>query len=269
MPLRVGERDTDRVLAGNGSYNSRSVATGGSAAKVCCEKVLEKATLYAAEILDVALGDLVYEGGVFKQTGVDDAECVTFREVARMAALAHLKPEGSTPGLDETFFYDPTSLLHPSGVHAAVVKVDADTGFVTILDYAAVDDIGNVINPKIADGQVHGSVVQGIGQALYEQVSYDERGQLLTGSLVDYAVPKASQVCQIKTVFAVNPTDHNPLGAKGVGEAGCVPGPPVIVSAVCDALAPFGIAHIDMPLTPPRVWSAIQAGKATEGAQDS
>lgn len=262
----VVQGDTDRVLAGNGTYNSRSAALGGSAAKICASMILAKAKCYAAAALDLPVEQIAYVQGLFRTAGQqDDGETLTFAQVARMAALAHVKPDGVTPGLDETYFYDPSSVLHPCGVHAVVVEVDLDTGFVTLLDYAAVDDIGSIINPLIAEGQVHGSVVQGIGQALHEQVKYDSTGQLLTGSLLDYALPKADQLCSIKTGFRVNPTVHNPLGAKGVGEAGCVPGPPALVSAVCDALAPFGISHIDMPMTPPRIWHHIQQALITSG----
>jgi carbon-monoxide dehydrogenase large subunit len=166
------------------------------------------------------------------------------------------------PGLDEIVFYEPTGLSTPNGAHAAVVEVDTDTGEVQILDYVGIDDVGNLINPLLAEGQVHGGVAQGIGQALYEGAEYDASGQLVTGSLLDYTFPKADQIPRMRVGFEITPSPTNPLGVKGLGEAGCIAAPPVIVSAVCDALAPFGITHIDMPLTPPKVWRAIRDARS-------
>jgi aerobic carbon-monoxide dehydrogenase large subunit len=168
------------------------------------------------------------------------------------------------PGLDAIVFYEPTGLSTPNGTHAAAVEVDVDTGEVQILDYVGIDDVGNLINPLLAEGQVHGGVAQGIGQALYEGAEYDASGQLVSGSLLDYAFPKADQIPRMRVSFQVTPSPTNPLGVKGLGEAGCVAAPPVIVGAVCDALAPFGITHIDMPLTPPKVWRAIRAAKTAQ-----
>ena len=183
-----------------------------------------------------------------------------------MAYLGHVLPDGMEPGLDETLFYDPTGMGAPSGVHMAYVEVDPDTGLVEILDYVAVDDAGVIINPLLATGQIHGGVVQGIGQALYEEVHYDgESGQLLTGSLLDYAVPHADSLPHIRSQFQETPSPTNPLGVKGIGESGAIGAPPTIVHAVLDALAPFGIAHLDMPLTPQKVWSAIRHAHSPGG----
>jgi aerobic carbon-monoxide dehydrogenase large subunit len=180
-----------------------------------------------------------------------------------MAYVGHRLPDGVAPGLDETVFYDPTGMGSPSGVHLAYVEVDAETGIIKVLDYVAVDDVGTLINPLLAAGQIHGGVVQGIAQALYEEVSYDsESGQLLTGSLLDYAVPRAEHVPSITSLFQETPSPTNPIGVKGIGESGSIAAPPCMVHAVLDALSPFGIKHLDMPLTPPRIWSAITASRA-------
>ncbi|HYZ39777.1 MAG TPA: molybdopterin cofactor-binding domain-containing protein [Stellaceae bacterium] len=188
-----------------------------------------------------------------------------FRQGRADAYVGHVLPKGIEPGLDETLFYDPTGMGAPSGVHIAYVEVDPDTGMVEILDYVAVDDSGTIINPLLATGQIHGGVVQGIGQALYEEVCYDrDSGQLLTGSLLDYAVPHADSLPNIRSQFQETPSPTNPLGVKGIGESGSIGAPPTIVHAVLDALAPFGIAHLDMPLTPQKIWAAIQSAGAEQ-----
>lgn len=254
--------DTAIVPMGNGTYNSRSMPVGGSAAKRCAMLVIEKAKTFAAEWLGDDVSTLRYEGGRFLgETGEVD-----FAQVARLAHLAHMLPEGQTPGLDIDFKYEPKAMSSPHGSHAAIVEVDIETGVVQVLKYVAVDDVGTVINPLLATGQVHGGVVQGIGQALFEFADYDDDGQLLSGSLLDYALPKTDQVCSIESHFFETPSPTNPLGAKGIGEAGACAAPPLIVAAVCDALSPFGISHLDMPLTPPRIWRAIQNSKETESA---
>jgi carbon-monoxide dehydrogenase large subunit len=169
------------------------------------------------------------------------------------------------PGLDETVFYDPKGMGSPSGIHMAYVDVDPETGMVDILDYVAVDDAGTIINPLLAAGQIHGGVVQGIAQALYEEVSYDpDTGQLMTGSLLDYAVPRAEHVPNIRSLFQETPSPTNPIGVKGIGENGSIAAPPCMVHAVLDALSPFGIKHLDMPMTPPRIWSAIQSARGAD-----
>jgi aerobic carbon-monoxide dehydrogenase large subunit len=260
MPVEnidVVQGDTKQVQAGHGTFNSRSMPVGGSAVMVCAGRIVAKAKKIAAEMMEVAAEDLVYEGGSFVVPGTEIAP-LTFARVARMAHLGHVLPDGMEPGLDETLFYDPTGMGAPSGVHMAYVEVDPDTGMVEILDYVAVDDAGVIINPLLATGQIHGGVVQGIGQALYEEVCYDrDTGQLLTGSLLDYAVPHADSLPNIRSQFQQTPSPTNPLGVKGIGESGAIGAPPTIVHAVLDALAPFGIAHLDMPLTPQKIWAAI------------
>jgi len=212
--------------------------------------------------MEVAAEDLSYEDGSFIVPGTEIAP-LAFDKVARMAHLGHVLPDGMEPGLDETLFYDPIGMGAPSGVHMAYVEVDPDTGMVEILDYVAVDDAGVIINPLLATGRIHGGVVQGIGQALYEEVCYDrETGQLLTGSLLDYTVPRADSLPAFRSQFQETPSPTNPLGVKGIGESGSIGAPPTIVHAVLDALAPFGIAHLDMPLTPQKIWAAIQTARA-------
>ena len=167
-------------------------------------------------------------------------------------------PEGLEPGIDFTNFYDPANFTYPFGAHIAVVEVDKDTGKVRIDRFVAVDDVGNVINPMIVDGQLHGGIAHGIGQALYEEAIYDESGQLLTGSFMDYAIPRADDLPMFELDRTVTPCPHNPLGVKGAGEAGTIAATPAVVNAVLDALAPFGVSDIRMPLTPERVWRAMQ-----------
>lgn len=261
--IDVVQGDTDRVPAGHGTFNSRSMSVGGSAAFTAAGNILEKARKIAAAMLDEAPEKIAYSAGVFTVLS-DSAKSLTFAEVARGAYVAAKIPEGMQAGLDELVFYEPKAMNTPNGAHAAVVEVDIETGEVKILDYVGVDDTGVMINPMLCHGQMHGGLAQGIGQALYEGVDYDDDGQLLTGSLLDYVFPKSDQIPRMRTSFIIVPTPTNPLGVKGLGEAGCVAAPPTIVSAVCDALKPLGIQHIDMPLTPPRVWRAIR--DAAKGA---
>jgi carbon-monoxide dehydrogenase large subunit len=268
MPVEnidVVQGDTKQVQAGHGTFNSRSMPVGGSAVHVCAGRIVEKAKKIAAQMMEVAAQDIAFDGGSFSVPGTN-IEPLPFGRIARMAYLGHVLPDGMEPGLDETLFYDPTGMGAPSGVHMAYVEVDPDTGMVEILDYVAVDDAGVIINPLLATGQIHGGVVQGIGQALYEEVHYDcESGQLLTGSLLDYAVPHADSLPHIRSQFQETPSPTNPLGVKGIGESGAIGAPPTIVHAVLDALAPFGIAHLDMPLTPQKVWSAIRDAHSPGG----
>jgi len=263
--IDVVQGDTKQVQAGHGTFNSRSMPVGGSAAHVCAGRIVAKAKKIAAQMLEVASEDIAFEGGSFSVPGTN-IEPMPFARIARMAYLGHVLPDGMEPGLDETLFYDPVGMGAPSGVHMAYVEVDPDTGMVEILDYVAVDDAGVIINPLLARGQIHGGVVQGIGQALYEEVCYDrDSGQLLTGSLLDYGVPRADLLPMIRSQFQETPSPTNPLGVKGIGESGAIGAPPTIVHAVLDALAPFGIAHLDMPLTPQKVWSAIRDAHSPGG----
>jgi carbon-monoxide dehydrogenase large subunit len=259
--IDIVQGDTRQVQAGHGTFNSRSMAVGGSSVHVSSQRIVKKAKKIAAGMLEVDENDVSYSAGRFSVPGTDIAS-LTFGSVARMAYVGHQLPAGVEPGLDETVFYDPTGMGSPSGIHMAYVDVDTETGIVDILDYVAVDDVGTIINPLLAAGQIHGGVVQGIAQALYEEVSYDlETGQLMTGSLLDYAVPRAEHVPKIRSLFQETPSPTNPIGVKGIGESGSIAAPPCMVHAVLDALSPFGIPHLDMPMTPPRIWSAIQAAR--------
>jgi len=194
------------------------------------------------------------------------ARSVTFEQIAYSANTAHDMPSDIEPGLSETAFFDPVNFTYPFGVHIAEVSVDSETGEITLDRYVAVDDCGNVINPMIVDGQVHGGVAQGVAQALWEEVVYDENGQLLSSTLMDYGVPFATDLPMIETGATITPSPVNPLGVKGVGEAGTIAATPVIVNAVMDALSGLGIKHIDMPLRPEKIWRAINAG--SNGHQD-
>jgi aerobic carbon-monoxide dehydrogenase large subunit len=259
--IDVVQGDTRQVQAGHGTFNSRSMAVGGSSVHVSSQRIVAKAKKIAAGMLEVDEGDVSYRAGNFSVTGTDIAP-LTWGTVARMAYVGHQLPDGLDPGLDETVFYDPKGMGSPSGIHMAYVDVDPETGIVDIIDYVAVDDAGTIINPLLAAGQIHGGVVQGIAQALYEEVSYDpDNGQLMTGSLLDYAVPRAEHVPSIRSLFQQTPSPTNPIGVKGIGESGSIAAPPCMVHAVLDALSPFGIKHIDMPMTPPRVWSIIQTAR--------
>jgi aerobic carbon-monoxide dehydrogenase large subunit len=224
------------------------------------QKIKAKARRVAAHMLEADAEDVVFEEGkAFVKGSPETAK--TIQEIAGAAALAYDLPEGEEPFLDDTTYYDPPNCTFPFGTHVAVVEVDADTGAVTLQRYVAVDDVGRVINPMIVDGQVHGGIAQGIAQALWESGVYDENGQLMTPSLMDYAVPKAAFFPSFEVERTETPTDVNPLGVKGAGETGTIASTAAVVNAVMDALAPLGIRHLDMPLTPERVWRAIQDAK--------
>ena len=260
MPLadiEVVHGDTAQISMGWGTYGSRTTAVGGTAILLAARKVREKASKLAAHLLEAAPKDIVFDAGRFHVAGSPD-KAKTIQEIALMANLAWNMPEGMQPGLEESYFFDPTNFTFPFGAHVCVVEVDGETGEIEILRYVAVDDVGNVINPMIVDGQVHGGVAQGIGQALYERAIYDENGQLLSGSMMDYTVPNATQIPFVETARTVTPSPVNPMGLKGVGETGTIASTQAVVNAVVDALAPLGIRQIEMPMTPERVWRAIQ-----------
>ncbi len=253
----VQHSDTQGTPFGYGTYGSRSLAVGGVAIYNSLQRIKHKAVKLAAHMLEAAEEDMVYEGGkLFVRGAADKAK--TIQEVAGAAALAYSLPAGMEPFLDDTAYYDPPNCTYPFGTHIAVVEIEADTGAVTLKRYIAVDDVGNPINPLIIDGQLHGGIVQGAAQALWEGAHYDERGNLITGSLMEYALPKADFLPMIETDRTVTPSPSNPLGVKGAGEAGTIGAAPTVVNAVIDALEPFGIRHLDMPLTPEKVWRAMQ-----------
>jgi carbon-monoxide dehydrogenase large subunit len=261
--VEVVHGDTGLIPFGMGTYGSRSASVGGTALLMSVNKVKEKAKKIAAHLLEAAATDIEYQNGQFQVRGAP-GKAVPFGTVALTAYIPHNYPEGLEPGLEETSFYDPSNFCFPFGAHACIVEVEADTGKVKILRYLAVDDVGNVINPMIVDGMVHGGIAQGVGQALWEGAVYDDAsGQLVTGTMMDYALPKADSLPFYETDRTVTPTPVNPLGIKGAGETGTIAATPAVVNAVVDALAALGVDHIEaMPLTPERVWKTIQASKA-------
>jgi aerobic carbon-monoxide dehydrogenase large subunit len=254
--IEVVHGDTAQIPMGWGTYGSRTTVVGGAALALAARRVREKATKIAAHMLEAAETDIVFDQGRFHVRGSPD-RAKTIQEVTLQAYLAWNLPQGVEPSLEASAFYDPTNFTFPFGTHVAVVEVDAETGQVALKRYVAVDDCGRVINPLIVDGQVHGGVVQGIAQALYEGATYGPDGQLLTGTMADYAVPKAHMFPTFTTDRTETPSPHNPLGVKGVGETGTIASTPAIVNAVLDALRPYGITHLDMPLTPERIWNAV------------
>jgi carbon-monoxide dehydrogenase large subunit len=258
--VEIVHGDTGAIPFGMGTYGSRSGSVGGTAILMSLNKVKEKGKKIAAHLLEASPSDIEYTNGQFQVKGFP-GKAVPFGQVALTAYVPHKYPEGLEPGLEETSFYDPSNFCFPFGAHACVVEVDRDTGQVKILRYLAVDDVGNVMNPMIVDGMVHGGIAQGVGQALWEGAVYDG-GQLVTGSMMDYAMPKADMLPMYETDRTVTPTPVNPLGVKGAGETGTIAATPTVVNAVIDALAPLGIDHIEtMPLNAERVWTAIKNAK--------
>ncbi len=247
--------DSDAVAFGMGTYGSRSLAVGGSAIVKSIEKVIEKGAKIAAHKLEANEEDLEFADGAWTVKGTDKS--IGFGDVALTAYVPHDYPEGVEPGLDFSSFYDPANFTYPFGCHIAVVEVDPETGKVDLKRFVACDDVGNVINPMIVDGQIHGGLAQGIGQALFEGALYDEYGQLTNGSYMDYTMPRADDFPMFETDRKVTPCPHNPLGVKGAGEAGTIGSTPAVVNAVMDALSGYGILNLEMPLTPERVWTAI------------
>ncbi len=258
--VEIVHGDTNNAPMGMGTYGSRSLAVGGSAMVRATEKVINKAKKIAAHLMEASEADIELKDGQFSVAGTDKS--VAWGDVTLAAYVPHNYPlEDIEPGLEETAFYDPANFTYPSGAYACEVEVDPDTGRVTIERFSAADDFGNIVNPMIVSGQVHGGIGQGIGQALLEACAYDENGQLLTGSYMDYAMPRADDL-PFYTVdhSCQTPCTHNPLGVKGCGEAGAIGSPPSVVNAVVDALQSAGrdVTHIDMPLSPSRVWQAMQ-----------
>ena len=260
--VTIQHSDTLGTPFGYGTYGSRSTAVGGIALYNSLQRIKEKARKLGAHLLEAAEEDVVYDsasGKVHVKGSPDKAK--TIQDIAAQAALAYNLPAGMEAFLDDTAYYDPPNCTYPFGTHICIVEVDGDTGEVKLLRYIAADDVGPQINPMIVDGQLQGGIVQGVGQALWESAVYDENGQLLSGSLMDYAMPRAKFVPSIETGKTVTPSPVNPLGVKGAGEAGTIGSAPAVVNAVMDALSPFGIRHLDMPLTPEKVWRAMQSAK--------
>ena len=258
--VKVFHGDTDTTPMGWGTYGSRTTAVGGAALALTARKIRDKAKVIAAHLLEAAVEDMDYEDGKFFVKGAPDRH-KTITDIALMANVAWNMPAGVEAGLEASTFYDPPNFTFPFGTHLAVVEVEAETGVVTLTRYVALDDCGPQINPVIVEGQVHGGVVQGIGQALWEEAVYDEGGQLVTGSMLDYALPRADMLPEIEVLSTVTPSPHHPIGVKGIGEAGTIGSTVAVYNAVIDALRPLGVTSIRMPLTPERVWQAIQQAK--------
>ena len=254
--IEVVHGDTDNTPQGWGTYGSRTTVVGGAAVALAARKIRDKGKALAAHLLEAAEGDIEYEDGKFFVRGSPD-QSKTIQDIALMANVAWNMPEGMEPGLEATTFYDPTNFTYPFGAHVAVVMVDPENGHIELKRYVAADDCGPQINPVIVAGQVHGGVVQGTGPALWEGAVYDDNGQLLTGSMLDYAVPRAHMVPDIETLTTVTPSPHNPLGVKGIGETGTIASTATVYNAVMDALKPLGVTHLDIPLTSEKVWRAI------------
>jgi carbon-monoxide dehydrogenase large subunit len=287
--ITVIHGDTGVVQYGIGTFGSRATAVGGTAVLIAIQKLKEKASKIAAHMMQCDAARLSFEAGCYSKqnaaaaaaTGTSEPvvpvgegpagalnevpvpsngrDKLTIQEIALAAHVAKEIPPDTEPGLSATYFFEPKNFTFPFGTHVCVVEIDKDTGETKIVKYVAVDDCGKVINPLLVDGQVHGGIVQSIGQALYEEVIYDDQGQLVTGELMDYALPKASQIPWLETDRTETPSPVNPLGVKGVGEAGTIGATPAIVNAVVDALAPYGVTHIDMPVRPEKVWQLINA----------
>jgi len=252
--ISVEEGDTDTAPYGLGTYASRSTPTAGAAAAMACRKIKDKAQKIAAHLLEAAEEDLEWEVGKFSVKGVPD-KSVTIQDIAFAAYTNH--PQGLEAGLEATHYYDPPNMTYPFGSYIAVVDIDSDTGVVKVRRFVAVDDCGNIINPMIVEGQIHGGLTQGLAPALFEEISYDDEGNITGGSFMEYLVPTAVETPHWETAKTVTPSPHHPLGAKGVGESPTVGAPPAIVNAVVDALSHLGVRHLDIPMTPEKVWRAI------------
>jgi carbon-monoxide dehydrogenase large subunit len=252
--------DSDALGAGRGNGGSGAVTVGGSAVMRASEKIVDRGRRIAARMMEAAPEDVQFSDGRFTVAGTDRG--VAFAEVARTAYVPRQLPQGLEPGFSETAAFTPPAVTFPNGCQVCEVEIDPETGVVRIVRHTVVDDVGRMVNPMLVKGQIHGGVVQGLGQALFENLVYDDEGQVIAGSFMDYAMPRADDVPFFEVDSHEVPTQVNPLGAKGVGEAGTVGALPALVNAVNDALAPLGVRHLDMPTTPDRVWGAIQNAKA-------
>jgi carbon-monoxide dehydrogenase large subunit len=250
--------DTGKLDFGLGTYGSRSLAVGGSALVNAADKVIEKGRKVAAHLLRTDPDNIEFEAPVYRMKNSNESK--TFQEIAFAAYVNHDYPDDLEPGLAEKAFYDPGNFTYPAGTHICEVEIDPDTGVTKIVQFVAVDDFGNLINPMIVEGQVHGGIAQGVGQALLEQAVYDDAGQLITGSYMDYCMPRADDLPNFTVGMTCTPCTHNPIGAKGCGEAGAIGSPPAIINAVLDAI---GETDMDMPATPERVWSMLKRANAS------
>jgi carbon-monoxide dehydrogenase large subunit len=257
--IEIVHGDTNKIPFGMGTYGSRSMAVGGVALATATDKIITKATKIAAHLMEASADDVEFKDGQFTVAGTDKQ--VAFGDVALTAYVPHNYPlEELEPGLEETSFYDPKNFTFPSGAHICEVEIDPTTGELEIVAMHATDDFGNIINPMIVEGQVHGGLVQGIGQALFENAAYDSNGQLISGSYMDYCMPRADDVPSFSVDHEITACTHNVLGVKGCGEAGAIGSPPAVINAIVNALKDYGVDHIDMPATPAKIWQAIHGG---------
>jgi carbon-monoxide dehydrogenase large subunit len=259
--------DTAIAPYGLDTYGSRSVAVGGTAVYLATDRVIDKARRIAAHQLEAAEEDIEFGGGQFAVRGSPD-RAVPLAAVAFEAFSAHNLPDGMEPNLEASSHYDPTNFTFPFGTHLAVVEIDTETGAARLVRYVAVDDCGNQVNPLIVEGQIHGGIVQGVAQALWEHAAYDEEGNLVGASLIDYLVPSAAEVPSLELASTVTPSPSNPLGVKGIGEAGTIAATPAVINAIVDALSPYGVRDIAMPASPQRVWEAIAASGSRRAAKE-
>src|SRR5579871_732666 len=263
--IRVQQGDTAAIAFGRGTGGSRSLPVGGASLAAAAEKLIAKGRRIAAHLLEAAEADVAFADGVFRISGTDRE--IGLEAVVRAAFNPAQLPEGVEPGFADTGHFTPPSPTFPNGCHVCEVEIDPDTGHIDILRYVVVDDFGTVVNPLLLRGQVQGGVAQGVGQAMLEHTIFDPAtGQLMTGSLTDYCLPRADDLPPIEFAYNVVPCRTNPLGIKGAGEAGAIGAPPALVNAVVDALAPLGIDHIDMPVTPQRLWQVIRSAAARQAA---
>jgi carbon-monoxide dehydrogenase large subunit len=258
--VEIVHGDTNRIPFGMGTYGSRSLAVGGTAMVKAMDKIIAKGKKIAAHLLEASVDDIEFADGSFKVAGTDRAKSLS--EIALTAYVPHNYPITEIePGLDETAFYDPANFTFPGGCHICEVEIDPDTGVTSIVNFTAVDDVGRVVNPMIVEGQVQGGVAQGIGQALLEHAVYDSNAQLLSGSFMDYTMPRADNLTNISVATENTLCTHNPLGVKGCGEVGAIGSPPAVINAVVNALKDYGVRHMNMPASPEKIWGIINAGR--------
>ncbi len=264
--IDVVHGDTDKIPFGMGTYGSRSLPVGGSAMVKAMDKIIAKGRKIAAHLMEASVEDIEFKDGSFHVAGTDKSKTLT--DISMAAYVPHNYPiEELEPGLDETAFYDPKNFTFPGGCHICEVEIDPEVGTTQVVSFVAVDDLGRIINPMIVEGQVQGGVAQGIGQALMENAVYDEQGQLVTGSFMDYTMPRAHDFPNITTGTEVTLCTHNPLGSKGCGETGAIGSPPSVINAVVDALRDYGVRHLDMPASPQKIWAIIQANQPRMAAE--
>jgi aerobic carbon-monoxide dehydrogenase large subunit len=263
--VEVVHGDTAKIPFGMGTYGSRSLAVGGSAMAKAMDKIIAKGKKIAAHLMEASVDDIEFANNTFTVAGTDKSKSLT--DISLTAYVPHNYPiDELEPGLEETAFYDPKNFTFPGGCHIGEVEIDPDTGVVHVVNFTAVDDVGRVINPMIVEGQVQGGIAQGIGQALLEAAVYDDSGQLMSGSMMDYTMPRADNLPNISVATENTMCTHNPLGSKGCGEVGAIGSPPAVINAICDALKDYGVRHMNMPATSGKIWSIINAGSSKMAA---